>query len=282
MRVAIGILAFNAPLVLEQTVRHWPADRFEIFVHVDRKADIEPYGFVARYPNVRIIPQRFDIFWGGFNMVLAEIELMRLCARDAGFDYFMLISDDSMPLHRPGAMIDRLCDHRNWKLFSPSSSPDMKERYDTFVCYDIEASHPRHNKPFKIEDFEALLSLRLLMEKGKAPLERLFHSQQWMALTAADVRYVVQFHDANPDIHRSFRFASVPDEMYIQTIVGMSSEERRHFAQFVYADFSRQPAPYVLKNRSDLEAPLRDGYLFVRKVRDPEFAASLLDGGSSP
>ncbi len=84
MKVAIGILAFSAPLILEQSLRHWPADAFEIFIHVDQKIDIGLYEFVSQYSNARIISSRFDIFWGGFNMVLAEIELMRLCAQEPG------------------------------------------------------------------------------------------------------------------------------------------------------------------------------------------------------
>lgn len=279
MKVAIGILAFSAPLVLEQSLRHWPAESFEIFIHVDQKIDIGLYEFVSQYPNARIISSRFDIFWGGFNMVLAEIELMRLCAQDPGFDYFMLLSDDSIPLRDARSVLAELQSHKNWRLFSPNTSSGIKERYNSFVCYDIEASHPRHVKPYKIEDFDALLSLRLLMEKGKAPLDNLFHGQQWMALTARDVQYAIGFHDTNPDIQRSFRFSSVPDEMYIQTIIGMSGERRRHFARFVFADFSRQPAPYILEDRSDLVGAVENGYLFARKIRDPDFAAAVLQHG---
>jgi hypothetical protein len=46
------------------------------------------YRFVENHPNASLISNRSDIFWGGFNMVLAEIELMRLRAGNSGFGLF--------------------------------------------------------------------------------------------------------------------------------------------------------------------------------------------------
>lgn len=282
MKIAIGVLAYNAPDVLQQTLRFWPADLFTVFIHVDLKADIDAYRFVENHPNAHLIPNRFDIFWGGFNMVLAEIELMRLCAGNSGFDYFMLLSDDTVPLLQPDSMIEELRKDDNWKKHTPNNSDGIRRRYQSFVCYDVDACHPRHSEPertFKVSDFEALFSLRLLMEKGKAPIADLFHSPQWMGLKAEDVRYIVDFHDNHPDIHRSFRFSSVPDEMYIQTILGSSPDERRHVEHFVFADFTRQPSPYLLETMSDLHVAFEKRYLFARKIRNPEFASALLQAG---
>ncbi len=278
-KVAIGVLAHSAPLVLEQTLRHWPADSFTIFVHVDSKVDIELFRFVENVPNARLIESRIDIFWGGFNMVLAEIELMRACLQ-AEFDYFVLLSDDTVPLSSSDSFMARLENPVNWKTSQPDRSSYIKNRYDVFVCYDIWPTNPRHHTPdraISIADFNVLFELRLLMEKGKVAMPDLFHGSQWTGLSAEAVRYLVNVHDTDPDIRRSFRFSSIPDEMYVHTILGRSVESYPLIDRFMYADFSRRPSPYILTDMSDLEWAIEHEYLFARKVRDPDFATRIIE-----
>ena len=278
-KVAIGILAHSAPSVLEQTLQHWPAASFTIFVHVDSKADIELFRFVERFPNAHLIESRVDIFWGGFSMVLAEIKLMRACVERADFDYFLLLSDDSVPLLSAESLIGALQNRSSWKTFQPDHSASIRQRYESFVCYDIWPTSPRQNHPertISIADFDVLFGLRLLMEKGKAPMPRLFHGSQWTGLTAKSIRHVLEVHDTQPDIQRSFRFSSIPDEMYVHTILGIGHDEHQHIDRFMYADFSRRPGPYILTTMADLEWAIENRYLFARKIRDPAFAASVV------
>lgn len=97
--VALLVLAHAAPSVLAVTARIFDDPRFRIYVHLDRKADLDAYCGGHVWPGrLCFIEERYEIFWGGFNMVRATEALARAALADASNAVCCLISDDALPL----------------------------------------------------------------------------------------------------------------------------------------------------------------------------------------
>ena len=275
-RLAVGVLASGAPAILAETLRHWPEADAAVYVHVDAKFDAEPFGFVDQHPAARLIPARHRVMWGGFSLVDAELSLMEAALAD-GFEHFVLISDDTVPLMPAEAIADRLAAPESWAQLDPTDNPGIWSRYRNYYCCDIGVSNPRH-RPLEYDaaDADRLLELHMLMKHGKFPLDALFWSSQWKALPHRDVEYVAASAADRGHLYSSFRYAMIPDEHYIQTLLGRRPDGLRCVRNFIWADFSRDPKPYVLRTPEDVQYPMDEGYLFARKVQDPALAADVV------
>jgi hypothetical protein len=276
MKIAVGVLAFRAPAVLMHTVRHWPRD-WQVFVHVDAKADLTQFEAIREIPNVTILPNRFNALWGGFNVVLAELALMQ-AAMLFDPEVFLLHSDDSVPLMTPTAMIQTLQDSERWIGMVPTNWDVVLDRYEACVCYDIPAANPQQSggHRFQASDATNLADLAAFLPEGKKKIERLYHRSQWKAVFGPDIPYVLHQHYTEHEQRNSFRFSIIPDEMYIPTILGNKDGGSGLPDRYMWADFSKDPKPYVYRDIAEISDAIEHNYMFVRKIHDPELARSLL------
>lgn len=275
-RLAIGILASMAPSILEETIGHWPSHLCNVYVHVDSKFSLDDFAFVQDTPTVKLLTKRHNVMWGGFSMVEAEIALMEAAQAD-GFEYFLLISDDTVPLVTAEYIIGCLPSPEVWKSIGTTDEPHITGRYENFYCADISVSNPRtRTLEYRTQDIDMLLDLHRAMKAGKFPLSGLFWNANWKALPYDDVLFILQaFADEGP-LFSSFKFSMNADEHYIPTILGQRPAGAHRVEKFIWTDFTKEPKPYVLNELSDFDEPRAQGYWFVRKVHKSEIARQIM------
>ena len=276
-RLVIGIMGSKAPQILERTLPHWDGHDVSILVHVDAKFDIESFRFVERHPYARLIWSRQNILWGGFNMVVAEMTMMREAVAAGPFDWFLTLSDDSVPLMPAQAMIERLEEPARWVELRPTDHHGVLWRYQNFFCNDVRASNPQAgvDRAFAADDFKVLSDLRFMIDRGKEPLEQIYWTSQWKGLRYADILVVLDEFSRNTWLTESFRFSYVPDEHYIPTVVAHSGS-KHHVGNYIWTDFTRIPSPFIFEDLDELAPAFEQGYLFTRKVHDPEVADRIM------
>ena len=275
-RLAVGILAAKAPAVLEQALANWDPDLCQVYVHVDAKFDSSQYAFLANYHHVRFIEPRVEVFWGGFTMVEAEFTILRAAAID-GFDFLVLHSDDALPLMGPRRMLDVLQQGERWLPIGGVEAQEVRSRYDNYYCLDAAVSHPLiHKWNFEDADLSKLSELAALRRSGKYPLPTLFWSSQWKALRSNDVEHLLYQHSRGGHFLESFRFSMIPDEHYIPSLLGRRAEGARMVSRFLWTDFTRHPRPYIFSAVEELQPARDDGFLFIRKIHDPQVAREVV------
>src|SRR4051812_2278059 len=95
MSVAILALAFREPSVLAAAVPFYRAAGFDVFVHLDAKVSAESYAD-AMGPSAGecwFLTRRRSIYWAGFTMVEAMIDLMEAATSAGRYTNFTLVSD---------------------------------------------------------------------------------------------------------------------------------------------------------------------------------------------
>jgi hypothetical protein len=287
VKIAFLVLAAKSPEVLKKYVPLFSSPEFHFFVHIDKKASGDEYGFLFAHANVTVIAERYKVFWGGFNMVLAELALLKAAVSDYDFERFVLVSDDTFPLHSPARILATLREDCLWiGQYEVSRQHPVSARYEGFYFFDSDATSAQFRVPEQRwilpADLDHIRDLERLVQRGKKPIARLFQGSQWWGLPRDAVSHILSVVGEDEHLRESFRFSCVPDEHYFQTIIGMAQRPWRIRGTPMYVDFSREPKPYVFRTVDEIAPARQSGQLFIRKVAsDPDLLAALAEGLAS-
>lgn len=279
-RIALLVLACHAAAVLEQLAAFFAAERFRIFVHLDAREDIHAYSRGRHWPtNLEFVPQRFPVFWGGFNMVRATEALAWTALRDPACAVCALVSDDTLPVVKPDAVYDALrMEPNRIDVGLRRRNPPFQQRYDEFFFLDAPATDARYlsveQRNFDVRALAALRRLEALRVRGKYRHREVWGGSQWWSLGRAGLEASLAELRNNTWLRESFEFSAVPDESVFHTLhANRLGLDARSFTSPMLADMSRMPAPFIYTTSSEIpEIP--PGKLFLRKI-DPAAAVHL-------
>jgi hypothetical protein len=256
-------------------------EHFQFYVHVDQKASISEFEFLRAYSNVTTIRDRLNIFWGGFNMVRAEIALLSAAISNQQCQAFMLISDDSFPLRSGEHIRAAVLAEENWIDQHELNDGYFLDRYRNYHYFDSMATDPQFRPPetrtIGMDEIQDMKDLEALLRVGKKPV-KLYQGAQWWCLSKTASLYLLRMVDEDSHLKESFRFSAVPDELYFQTVIGNSGENWPIRPTQMYFDFSQNPKPFVYSNMEQLATPFSSDRLFVRKVLgDKAFLQAIIE-----
>jgi hypothetical protein len=272
MTVAILVLGYREPSVLAAVVPVYRKAGFDIYVHLDAKVSVVDYALAMgdQAQHCRFIQPRTSIFWAGFTMTQATIQLLETALGAKDYSNLALVSDDTLPLipmARLRAALTTKVERIAIRLLRADEV--FTQRYREFFYLDHPATSllgrpietARIDQAF-IETFGRLLARR---QAGKVDLP-LYYGSQWWCLTADAARRVLSLHADRADLRESFEFSAVPDEMYIQTLVANFAKANGIIQGPVYVDWTRTPKPFVFSSFEQFSNAVSPDHLFVRKV----------------
>lgn len=276
VRTAALVLAYRYPIGLSALARYFDLTCTDMFVHVDAKVDEEPFRAAAAGATreVTFVGNRITVYWGGFSMVEATIALFK-AARAQGYDRYVLISDDSLPLVGPSEFLTRLTPESDILTAWPAAD-DFRERYDRFYMFDSRVTQARwqvtEDRFVDAEAVKRFVRLAKAMERGKKPLETSYHGPQWMMLTRNSVDAILASWEYDDWLRDSFEFSMVPDEAYFLTILCLQYDYQNK--PFMHVDWDVEDPPRYFQTLKEIAILERSGDLFVRKV---DFGPKRLD-----
>src|SRR6185312_12543845 len=99
MKIAHLILAHAAPEQLTRLVKRlWHKDA-SFFIHLDSKADIEPFSELAGMGHVIFVQPRINVRWGAYSIVQATINgFEAIHTSGQKYDFVNLLSGADYPL----------------------------------------------------------------------------------------------------------------------------------------------------------------------------------------
>lgn len=287
LTIACLILGYRGANVLARALPVFDEAGFHVFIHLDAKADRESYRTSLGEPGRRciFIEEPYDVFWGGYTMVLAELKLLATARAAGPYDKFVLLSDDCFPALPPGALRERLQSAADQvtHVLQPSHSP-FYARYHGFYCLDHPTTAAKSVGGLQSGSVdesleEKIAEIGVLRRRGKKPIDVYFGSQFW-ALTQDSVDLVLRVVAEDAHLCKSFEYSALPDETMIQSILGNYRSGESQTSGPVYADFAftQRGAPRLIASEADLPLDLQPCHLFFRKVA-PD-AINLLDAMS--
>ena len=277
-----------------------PVD-FAVFVHLDARCDA---GALSLPDRARLIAPRREVFWGGWSMMEATVALIE--AAGPGYDRYVLLSGDSLPVRPPETLRARLRDPAQEfiELLPVADDPSLAGadpaeaerrhgwvqpwRFQNQVEWDHLLLNPRTRaeaaRHYGIAQDRADFlrgEVAALVAPLLPPRRRLFASywygMQWWALTGATMRALAPLlRDAA--VRDFFRHMQVPDEHMIQTLLGDRPEllAGRAVGAPVWTDLAARRAGEDRLDDAGFARAAGQGaqILFARKF-DPAFAPGM-------
>jgi hypothetical protein len=245
-RIAVLVLA-HRPESLPYLVSLLPPP-FDIFVHYDAKSGTLPQLTV---PNLRFISPRRPVFWGGFSMIEATLDLLQTAIAAGGYERYVLLSGDTLALRPPEALAEALLNPNveYIELVDIKDEPATKGKSWDQIEVMLGSEHPGRfynfqnwdsllTNPYTADDLArtqnltpaAAATLRAEAARVNAawlsrlpPRPRLFqqfyYGTQWWALTANLIGQILPQLLAK-ETKDFFRYMEVPDEHYFNCVVG--------------------------------------------------------------
>ena len=252
--VGFVILNHDKPERLQRLVRalHLAYDEPSIVCHHDMDQcelsdDLFPENFAFVSPH---IPSA----WGSFSLVEATLAgLERVLSQDPA--WIFLVSGSDYPVRQGGDVIKELrgSGYDAWLHLEPIRPPIFERPWQE-VCY------------------------KRYFREGVFPFGlECYAGSQWMTLSAATARYLLQSHAERPELAEYYRGCSVPDESYFHTVLGNAPHLRlcRDNRRYIDWESPVRVGPKVL-TVEDYERVVQSGAHFARKF-DLELDALILE-----
>lgn len=233
------ILAYDDPVNLKRLVdRLRNKEEADFYIHIDKKSDIAPFvEALGSYPNVTFLENREKIYWGGFSIIKAEINLVR-AALASGEDYlrYVLLSGSDYPI-KSNQEIRRFFEENRGTEYIRAINLDQLEDKELFGIHIDRLQ--KHDYPwinntgsYLFNRFRAgmnfLLRLFPMPKKYRHRKFDLYHGSQWWALTGDCLRELIQTYDANPEDYKNFEIGFASDEKFFHTLFFNSSFARKN------------------------------------------------------
>ena len=273
MRLSHLILAHINPSQLKRLISAISNVNADIYIHVDKKANLNEFISLSSIPNVFFIKQRCKITWGAFSMVEATLSSMQqILDTNIPYSHINLLSGQDYPLKNSQYITDffianqgvsymkYLCLTEQWK----EALPRLKK-------YDFS----NYNFPFK---YRLEFFVNKIFPNKKIPAQlRPYGLSQWLSITPLHAKYVIEYLKINKKVKKFFFFTWGADEIIFQTILLNSlhrDEIVNNYLRFIKFKMGAY-RPDVL-NIKDVEQILKSNKFYARKF-DEHLNVEVLD-----
>jgi len=218
-KIAYLVLAHHDPIHLEKLVKAIDY-KAHIFIHLDQKTNIDSYIHIAEMKSVDFISERIKVYWGGFSMIKAILNLIKAAlASKENFSHLVLLSGSDYPIKPISTFYDFLKsypDRQFIKLTNLNKSPEPSERRLTNYWF-MDPFQPFYNDRF----FRQLLQKLFHLGVTRKPLSNVLPAwgSQWWAITPECAAFILQYLEQNPAFLNFYKYSHAPDEHFFHTIV---------------------------------------------------------------
>jgi hypothetical protein len=273
MRLAHLILAHDRIPQLERLINRLAHPAVDIFLHIDKKANLGDFERLKNLNNVYFITGRVNIHWGKYSMVRATLSSMEeILANGKEYSHINLLSAQDYLLKNNGQIVDFFFANAGKDFMTAlplekefSCALERVEKYN-FGDYQIPG----------IYKVQALVNYLTPPRKAPAGLE-LHGLSQWVTITPESASYVINYLKTNPNTRRYFRMTGGPDEFIFQTILNSSPYKNNivddNLRYIIFQSGSIHPDTFTLANSKEL---ISSGKLFARKF-DAEADSDILN-----
>jgi hypothetical protein len=215
MRLAHLILVHTNPVQLERLLKKMVYSYSDVYIHVDKKSEIAPFEHLKFLPNVYFINNRKSVGWGNYSMVEATlVSMQEILDTQKVYTHINLMSGQDYLLKRI-EVIEAFYFANPDKSFMAYRSinndwQDAKKRLVKYNLGDLSI-------PFK---FAAQVIANVVLPNRKIP-ENMepYGRSQWVTLTPASIKYVIEFISENSEALKFFKWIWAVDEIMFQTIL---------------------------------------------------------------
>jgi hypothetical protein len=273
-KIAYLILCHTDPQQLGRLIAALDTDA-DFFIHVDAKAPAEQFRAATTSQNAHFIAERINVYWAGFSIVQATLNLMSAASSRNHYERYVLLNGLDYPIKPTSSILAELRSDpgREFIRFF-----DIKRADPSYV--DNAVRYHFHDAPRMLVNryYDARPALQKSLGRVRRRLPRgyihAFGHMQW-ALTDGCVRWILERDLTDSRLRGFYKYSFAPDERYIHTIVANSPycdgaggvEPYRDFGTFRMANLHHiDPSLNKTFTERDFDELANSPKFFVKKI----------------
>lgn len=280
MKHAYLIMAHEKLHQLEYLLKFLDDYRNDIFLHIDKKVNIENYDFckICKYSNVFFIKRR-SVVWGDFSQIQLEIDLIKSAVNKNCYRYLHLLSGVDMPLKSQDYIHNffEKYDGKEFVSFDINNTDALYNRCNYYYFFQKYVGRRNESLLAKLNFFFVDVQKKLKLQRIKD--KKIFRKgANWFSITDSFAKYILL---KEPIIRKKFLYTICCDEVFLQTIMYNSYYYKNRYnevdslhANMRLIDWKRGN-PYVWTDKDIFELK-NTPYLFARKF-DIDKSKSIID-----
>lgn len=260
MSCAFLILCHRPPRHLPILAQRFPLAKF--YVHYDAKCALDELDFLRQWNNIFLVEQRVTIYWAGFSMILASLNLFQAALTDERNHFFHLMSGDCALLISPDKLAQQCTQQPENTLWIDCTTSKR-------LRYRVRFNAPHADSVWQRSLTGKLLTKGLQLADWLLPSKQIcWTGSQWFS--ASRLAAEILLSEAQGRLSDFFTHKLCPDEHFFQfaainQIANLNMQPENH--RFIRFN-ARANHPDLL-NLTDLRAAQAAGFWFARKV-NPE------------
>ena len=210
----------------------------DIYIHVDKKVDINLFQDKINEPNISFIQNRTKTYWGGFSQVETILHSFTEILNHVKYDYICNISGQDLPLKNITNLIQFLQENKGKEFIEniPSNSThswwrENKRRVEkySFINFIIPGK-------YRLEQLvNKLTPIRI------RPHGFIFSgNSSWFCLTQDAVKYIISSYKTDKRLTNFFRYVWGADEIYFSTILYNSPFREKMVGNLVHTVWEKE------------------------------------------
>ncbi len=274
MKIAYIILAYKYPEQLSRLIHTLQSGQSAFFVHIDAKADMAAFNnALASGTGDITFVKRENSRWGSIGLVKAVLNGIRqvLCS-SVHFDYISVMGGQ----HYPVKSIQFIEDY----FYKNNDKSHIQYIKLPMGCWGEEGGMERlyryHYMNFNNRTLNKIVNRCLKYVNFALPsktfpayIKAYYGGEFIFGFNRYAAQYIMSFIEDHPDFMDFYKYAYCPDEMFFQTLL-MNSDDERVLSNivdehFTYVDWDSPPPHPSILTAGDFDKLLKTDKLFARK-----------------
>lgn len=275
MKIAYLILAHRDIKHLNRLITALDTDNTTFYIHIDRKSSISQNDVISK-SNI-ITFSTYKIYWGGWNMVQASLELLKR-AYINDHDRYIFISGQDYPIISNNKIIDFLRQDKNHFYFFTNETEIQKKRFRYQFFYPMDFFKGSTKVVWRFGQLHSFLSkMGLFKVKKLGDSKKICFGSQWGILTNTTTGKLLHTIEAFPEILNFFRYSFIPDEMFYQTLLlTYLPEENINNYLITFQKWDNELTHPTILTEKEVDIIFESHKIFIRKC-DSIQSRTLLD-----
>jgi len=273
VKKAYIILAHKNPDQLERLIDRLDDGLSSFFIHIDKSSFMNKgTAIYTKNENIELVPGVVTA-WGSFGLVEATLNAMATVRkRSDDFERIILLSGQDYPI-KSNDYINEFFSSSEYSVFMDSFLLPNYEKWD------LDGGIYRVNKYFfgfsffnkyAAKTINFLSSYIALLRRVIQNEMQHFYGSQWWTMDMYTLSYVLDYVLNNPGYSKFHKYTFAPDELFFQTILLNSKDEKLSKSilndnkMFMKWANSSSASPEILR-KNDFDEILKSSALFARK-----------------
>ncbi len=210
------IIAHNEFEILQRLVSALDDDRCDFFIHIDKKVKHLPI-IATQKSRVFMLKDRLDVRWGDYSQIACELLLLNTAYREQHYSRYHIISGTHIPLQSNDTLYSFFDSYRNCELmhFWEKDERDIGNKFQRYNFFVRGFTHRSATVRILAQSgwsFAHFVQKRMVIKRF--PNENFYKTDNWLSLTDAAVRYLI---DKATIIRKKYRFSYCGDEYFVAT-----------------------------------------------------------------